>query len=488
MIKKLFSSIISGFSVQKAVFVFLCLAYLVVASLQSLVQHEQFLTNTWDLGFHNQLMYKFSHFKIPGTTLWNANYPLTCFLGDHVTLLMPLNSQLYWLFGSYTLLIVQILYGLVGALGLYKLINYKFESPNLALAGVILFFTHYSLYSALDFDAHDNVYGMMLLPWMLYFYYKENLKLFLISLGIFLLAREDLALTSIMLSLCILIFEWKTKWKYGLSCFIISVVYFFITYKLIIPHFSPLPEGGYAAWRFTHLGASMQEVMTNALINPGRFLSLMFDGIEKQEKLKYFLYTGGILFFIRPQFALLVVPTFFTTCLSNSWTLWGNMYHYNILFAVLLPFLIVSVIVMLKSNFFRAALMFAAFYLNLHYLEKNFFHDWRNFKRIFTEDYYHQRSNQNEIEEGLKLIPSDAAVSANNYYTPHLAFREKAYFFPDVKDAEYVVLNEADGKDRFYPFESPDKFLEAVSQLRDSSAFEIVYEKNQMLIFKRRGK
>ena len=139
MLRKIFSPLISNFSVQKGIFIFLCIAYLAAASLQSLVQHYQFLTNTWDLGFHNQLMYKFSHFKSPGTTLWNANYPLTCFLGDHVTLLMPLNSQLYWLFGSYTLLVVQILYGLVGALGLYKLISYKFESINLALAGVFLF-------------------------------------------------------------------------------------------------------------------------------------------------------------------------------------------------------------------------------------------------------------------------------------------------------------------------------------------------------------
>lgn len=483
--KHILSTLCSQFAFPKIFFVIICLVYLVVAWLQSIIQHDQFLTNNWDLGFHNQLMYKFSHLKLPGSTLWNSQYPLTCFLGDHVTLLMPLHSQLYWLFGSNTLLIVQILYGLVGALGLYKLINYKFDSAYLALAGVSLFFTHYSLYSALDFDAHDNVYGMMLLPWILYFYYKGNMKLFLMSLGIFLFAREDLALTAIMLGICFLIFDGATKWKYGLLCLIISCAYFLLTYKLIIPYFSPLPGGGYAAWRFTHLGSSMQEVVMNSISNPGRFLSIAFDTIEKQEKLKYFLYTGGILFFIRPQFALLVVPTFFTTCLSSSWTLWGNMFHYNILFAVLLPFLVVSTTTLFRSNIIKAALLLFFIYLNLQYLNKNFFHDWKTFDRIFTYDYYHQRQNQNEIKEGLNIIPKEAVVSATNYYTPHLAFRDKVYFFPDVKDAEYIVINEADGKDRFYPFESSEKFMEAVKLLREDPKYELIFEKNKMLIFRK---
>ena len=476
----------SQFTFPKIFFFVLCLCYLIVASLQSLVQHHQFLTSNWDLGFHNQLMYKFSHFKNPSTTLWNSQYPLTFFLGDHVTFLMPLNSQLYWIFGSYALLVAQIIYGLVGALGMYKLIEYKFQSTHFALAGVFLFFTHYSLYAALDFDDHDNVYGMMFLPWILFFYYKNNFKWFLIALGFYLLARDDLSLTAIALGICFLLFDWKEKRKYAFVCILISGAYFILAHKIIIPFFSPLPDGRYAAWRFSHLGNSMTDVMQNAIANPGKFISLMFDTIEKQEKLKYFFYTGGILFIIRPQFALLIVPTFFTTCLSNSWPLWGNMYHYNILFAVLLPFVIISAIHLVRSISLKYILLIPIIWLNLHYLKKNFFRDWRTFDRIFTSDYYHQRTNQNEITEALKQIPDDASVSATNHLTSHLAFRDKVYFFPDIQDAEYIAIIESDGKDRFYPFESSDKFMESVKQIRENSKYELVFEKNQMLIFKKK--
>lgn len=484
--KKIFTALKAKFTSPKIIFLFLCICYVIIASLQSLAQHYQFLTSNWDLGFHNQLMYKFAHFKSPGTTLWNSQYPLTFFLGDHVTFLMPLNSQLYWLFGSYALLVAQILYGLVGALGIYKLIEHKFQSANFALAGVFIFFTHYSLYAALDFDDHDNVYGMMFLPWILFFYYKNNFKWFLISLGIFLIARDDLSLTAIMLGFCFLIFDWKEKRKYAFACILISGAYFVLAHKIIIPYFSPLPDGGYAAWRFSHLGNSMSDVMQNAIINPGRFISLMFDTIEKQEKLKYFLYTGGILFFIRPQFALLVVPTFFTTCLSNSWPLWGNMYHYNILFSVLLPFVIISAIHLVRSTSLKYILLIPVIWLNLHYLNKNFFRDWSTFDRIFTSEYYHQRPNQKEIEEAISMIPENAAVSASNHYTPHLAFRDKIYFFPDVKDAEYVAINEMDGKNRFFPFENSEKFMQELKHFRENQEWKIVYEKNQMIVFKRR--
>lgn len=91
-----------------------------------------------------------------------------------MTLLMPLNSQLYWIFGSSALLVAQIGYCIFGSIGIYKLVVEKTANYSLALGAVLLFFSHYSLYAALTFDAHDNVYGMMFLPWMFYFFLKTT--------------------------------------------------------------------------------------------------------------------------------------------------------------------------------------------------------------------------------------------------------------------------------------------------------------------------
>ena len=215
-------------------------------------------------------------------------------------------------------------------------------------------------------------------------------------------------------------------------------------------------------------------------------ISIMFDTIEKQEKLKYFLYTGGALLFVRQRYILLVIPTFFITCLSDEWYLWGNMCYHNILFAILLPYVVVSTIALFKRTFLKSILIGIAILLNLHYLDKNFFRDWRTFRRIFTYDYYHQRYNIEEIREGLNLIPKDASVSAGTYFTPHLAFRDKIYFFPFDKNADYIAINGADGKKRFFPFESSEFFFESVKQIRENPEYELIFEKKEMLVFRKK--
>lgn len=162
------------------------------------------------------------------------------------------------------------------------------------------------------------------------------------------------------------------------------------------------------------------------------------------------------------------------------------MNHYNILFSVLLPFVIVSAISRINIKWMQYCFLIFFLYCNIHFLRNNFFHDWSKFDRIFTHEYYHQRPNQNEIEEAINLIPPNASVSAGNYFTPYLSSRDKIYFFPDVKDAEYIAVNEDDTEKRFYPFESSEKFEEAIKQLKENSSYEIFFEKNKMLLFKKK--
>jgi len=469
-------------SQQQLILIILSAIYLICGGLQSFPQHFQYLTNNWDLGFHNQLVYHLANFEKPSTTLWKEDVFLSNSFGDHCTFLMLLNAMSYYLFGSYSLLVCQILYGLIGLLGIYKLIQFRCNSTNLALVGVLLFISHYSLYSALDFDAHDNVYGMMFLPWILCFYYKNNFKLFLISLIIFLLAREDLSLTSIMLGITIIIFDYKENLRYGIACFIISLLYFIVTYKFIIPALSPLPDGHYNAWRFGHIGGSITDIFIKFIKNPLEIISILFDKPEKIDKWKLFLSTGGILLLIKPKYLLLAVPTIAITCLSNDWSFWGNMYHYNILFAVLLPFVVISTSVLIKSVIYKRTFLFAAIITYILVLNQHQYRDWKRFKRIFTYDYYHQRYNMDAIREGLSLIPSDAAVSASNNYTPHLAGREKVYFYPDIKDAEYIFINEDDAENRFFPFANKEEFRNSVNKLKENKEYGIIFEKQEIFV------
>lgn len=479
------TAVLEYFEKKSRLFFFvLCGLFLVVASLQSLVPHYQFYTNNWDLGFHNQLMYKWAHFKRPGGTLWNPQYYLTNCLGDHFTLLMPLNSQLYWIFGSYSMLIVQIIYCLLGATGLYKLIQFKCASNGLALLGVLIFFTHYSLYAALAFDTHDNVYGMMFLPWILLNYYKGNFKSFILTLLLFLMAREDLALTGIFLGMALFVLD-RSKRKYGITCFVTSLSYFVIVYHFVMPSMSSVPWG-YNAWRFNELGKSLTDAFHTSLAKPIYILGLFFNQPEKRDKFTYFLLTGGILLLVQPRFSLIFIPTFLITCLSSEWGLWGNKYHYNIIFAVLLPFIIITTATLIKNNQLKIGYLLLAVTMNIVMLCKNQLSGSEKFGRIFKADYYNKRSNLAEIYEGLSLIPPNAPVSAISHLTPHLAFRDRAYFFPDIKDADYIAINQTDGLNDFFPCATTEEFQNAVQQARERNDYELIYDKKNMLVFRRK--
>jgi len=50
-------------------------------------------------------------------------------------------------------------------------------------------------------------------------------------------------------------------------------------------------------------------------------------------------------------------------------------------------------------------------------------------------------SHHRLAREFMALIPPDAPLSAQSGLYPHLAHREKAYFFPAINDAEYVFLD-----------------------------------------------
>jgi hypothetical protein len=226
--------------------------------------------------------------------------------------------------------------------------------------------------------------------------------------------------------------------------------------------------------------------MKTVLTRPLYALGLFVDNPDKREKLYYFLATGGALIIFQPRFLLFVFPTFFVTCMSNDWNLWGNMNHYNIAFAVVLPFVIILCADRLRSSGVRSLFLIAMLFVNYKLLGTPYLRNWMSADRIFHSSYYHRRESLPEIKEALAMIPADAPVSASSRLTPHLAFREKAYWYPDLNDAEYVAVNLDKPDEEYYPFPSADAYRASVQQLRENADWELIYDKKNMLLFKRK--
>ena len=94
---------------------------------------------------------------------------------------------------------------------------------------------------------------------------------------------------------------------------------------------------------------------------------------------------------------------------------------------------------------------------------------------------YSSHLDVESIYSGLKLIPANAAVSATNKVAPHLAYRSKIYVFPEIRDAEYLILlNDGDP----FPLSKTDFYELREHYIQDKVWIEI-YNEQQMLILKK---
>jgi hypothetical protein len=78
-------------------------------------------------------------------------------------------------------------------------------------------------------------------------------------------------------------------------------------------------------------------------------------------------------------------------------------------------------------------------------------------------------------------IPPAAALSTQSGLYPHLSHREKAYFFPAVNDAEYVLL---DATGPSYPI-SPPEVRSAAARLLDSGRYGVLAAEDGYLLLQR---
>ncbi|MGI6291990.1 MAG: hypothetical protein ACOXZH_06185 [Bacteroidales bacterium] len=83
-----------------------------------------------------------------------------------------------------------------------------------------------------------------------------------------------------------------------------------------------------------------------------------------------------------------------------------------------------------------------------------------------------------EIIEG---IPSSTTVSTSSALAPRLAFREKIFLFPNIKNAGYIILLKKEGT---YPL-SLDELASEVEKLKAGNHYEAYFESETVIAFKK---
>lgn len=461
----------------------------------SLINHYYFRTHAFDLGIFNQAAYHYSTFQFNSNTV--RLIQVDNLLSDHFSLILIPISFFRYIFGSYALLIVQVLAVLVGGLGIYKLISFKFATHRFATLALVHFFVFIGIFGALSFDYHNIVIAGCALPWFLLYLEKRDYKRVLGFAILIMICKENLSLLLFMLVAGQLLFDRGIEKKGRVFLGLLamgSLLYFLLVLKLIMPALAN--EGQvYAHFKYSILGNDFAEGFKNILSNPIKYLKYLFLNhindefydTTKTDFWIYFLISGGLFTIINPKYLPVTALILLEKMLNDDPAKWGVAAQYSITLAPLITISLFEELGKIQLDRLRYSLATMAVFLSasctLYCMEYDLM-AWtdKNNLRFYDPHRYKSEMDLASIHKVIGELPSDAKISAESRLIPHLAFRDHCYVFPWTYHANFIVLLPNDGK--HYPM-TEDRFREQLRRLNCSNSWEIYHQDKDLLIYRK---
>jgi uncharacterized membrane protein len=431
------------------------LLFAVTYCLQVFPNHYNFRTYNHDLTYYSHSIYQFSKLRLGEYILTNETYWHT--FGDHFEPILMLIAPLRYIFGTVTLLVLQIAAILFGALGLYRYVRHRSSGTWLPHLAAFYFCSFWGIYGALGFDFHAAVLGAMMVPWLVDAFERRQWKQAVVWLLLFVMCGEKVAFWAVFIGLGMALLHRKDRqlrWA-ALIGMAFSLVWFFVALKLVIPDFQN-PGGTYRHFRLHQFGENLGDALLNMLQRPVFAFKSLFLNHQpdnpyadhlKGETWKMIFLSGGLILLWRPWYLLMLIPVFAGKMFNDYSIYWSINAHYSIEFVPIISLALFSWLVRLKKPpwqyglaIFVAALTLTSTLVSFstRYSENYIRENVDIFAGIhWKNDLY----DPAQIHEAIKLIPPDAAVSASDRITPHLSMRDKIYRFPKIEDADYIVIS-----------------------------------------------
>lgn len=481
--------------------------YAVLFSGLSMYKHEIYASSRFDLGNMDQAVWNSSEGRILEAT--DEYGEITSRLKNHTDFLLLAFVPLYWISPSpHWLLATQAVVVGLGAIPLYWLAR-RFLGRDLPAALIaIAYLFNPGLQSANLFDFHAQMMAGTFLLFAFHYLLERRLLPFLAFAVLAALTKEGIVLIVGMMGLYVLLVERRPRW--GLPVFLGSAAYFLLTMLVIIPFFntggaSELVEGRYDAF-----GGSLGGVVKTTITDPIFTLTYVLS----QEKALYLTYLTGTTWFFglfAPTVLVLPLPELAVNLLSDRPQMVNIRYHYS---APIMPFTYVAaaaglanVLYFLRRTagwrrplswlgrlakeepasqrtavFLTAGMLLFAAQLDYERGPLPVFNSPSNSATVIEPA---PGEHLRALDAAVGMIPDNARVSASNQIGPHLSQRRYLYLFPNIKDAEYVILDETEpGYDTYI---NPVLNLQSTRELRQNPDYRKIYDESGVLVFERVG-
>ena len=476
---------------------FIILLFAAIYTSISLVNHYYFRTFGWDLGIYNNAAWNYIHLH------WSSNtimLPLISNqLGDHFELYPLIFSPLIYIFGSKTFLIIQILFIAFGGFGIYRYFQFKTGNNTFSSLAMLHFFLGWGIFSAIIFDFHNNVLSAMLVPWFLLYFEKKDMKKAAIFLVLILIGKENMALWAFFIAIGLLVSNFKVPEKRNASIVfgVFSLVYFVLMVKWIMPALGNAKHE-YLHFQFSALGNDFGEAIKTIITKPGFTLELLVKNTTgdpyfndfKRELYFMVLVSGGFALLFRPWYLIMLLPIFGQKLFNDAPEKWGISYQYCVEFIPILSIAAFELIwwitknkkVMFGLGIFVCAL--SGYFSFGELVDRKT--DWfpREQYQFWTKQHYQREFNVHKTyNKAFKLIPPNASVCAQTELSPHLAFRDSIFIYPQYENnVNYIIVCRSKTA---YPL-NDQQHREKIEKYLHSPDWQTIFDEDQILVFKRK--
>jgi uncharacterized membrane protein len=474
------------------------LLYIAFFAWLSVTGHRAFRTSAMDLGYTDQVvwntsqgrLFQFSTYRDAAAVV--TDLPLErirrsdILLSYHVELLLAAMALFYHLHASpLTLLIVQSAALGLGALPVFWLARARLHSGGAALAFALAYLLAPALEAANLSDFHAVSLSAPLLLLAFYALDRRRHGLFILSVLLAMSAKEDIPLLVFMIGLYVAVV--RKERAIGALAAVLGLGWFVLCTRLILPYFSGLDTSPFLA-RMAIFAPTVQETVRAAANDP----SLLRDWLRQPQIVAYvagLLSSAGFMSLFSPLLLLAGAPVAAVNIFSTwSWT-YSEGAHYS---ASLVPFVIVSAIYGMErlagwlSRRDAARWRYAVLGLSALMLAISIVHHHHLAVTPLARNFHPPRIAEHErvLERLIAMIPPQAAVSAPSRLYPHLSQRQRAYLFPVINDAEYVLL---DVTSSTYPL-SFDQATLAARNLLGTPWFHIVAAEDGCVLLRRNAR
>lgn len=475
-----------------AFFVSCVLGYIGLITAYALIDHHNLGTAIYDLGIYDNLVWQTAHgFFLDCSLIKGGNHVVAHF--DPIIALIAVIYRLYM--HAETLLVLQTVWLASGAIPLYLLAKRRLHNEWFAAIIVLIYTLYPGLHGVNMFDFHSLAFVVPSAMWAVYLLDTGGFKRYWFVVALLLITREDISLLNCFIgSYAILIGRTRT----GLVTIAVSLTYLVLIKLyamadsgLIMDSKTAVSYAYFYAEMIPHKSEGVRGLAVTALTNPLYALQVVF----KEEKLLFFLHL--ILPLLALPFAagkklVLSVYGLLFLGLATRHHVYSLHFQYS---SLLFPMLFAAVPDGLRRvtdgprvkalGIQRAPLAWTLLFgmlaatlvttvkYGVIFPNASFKAGWNRLVRIPTPE---MRERYAWVKQIAATIEPDAAVTMTSAVGAHFSNRRKAYHWPNISDADYLVLTVKN-------FKKEDE--RRLKRLKDKKQFRLIQEEYGVAFYER---